>query len=52
MAIELDEDYVEARANLQVREGDQVVVDAPEAAPSAATAEALPLGDELLNLRA
>jgi 23S rRNA pseudouridine1911/1915/1917 synthase len=34
---------VEARANLQVHEGDQVVVDAPEAAPSAATAEALPL---------
>ncbi len=34
---------VEARANLQVHEGDQVVVDAPEAAPSAVTAEALPL---------
>jgi len=34
---------VEARANLQVREGDQVVVDAPEAAPSAVAAEALPL---------
>ena len=34
---------VEARANLQVREGDQVVVDAPEAAPSAVTAEALPI---------
>ena len=32
---------VEARANLQVHEGDQVVVDAPEAAPSAVTAEAL-----------
>ena len=34
---------VEARANLQVREGDQVVVDAPEAAPSAVSAEALPI---------
>jgi 23S rRNA pseudouridine1911/1915/1917 synthase len=34
---------VEAKANLQVREGDQVVVDAPEAAPSAVAAEALPL---------
>jgi 23S rRNA pseudouridine1911/1915/1917 synthase len=34
---------VEARANLQVREGDQVNVNAPEAAPSAVTAEALPL---------
>jgi 23S rRNA pseudouridine1911/1915/1917 synthase len=34
---------VEARANLQVHEGDQVVVDAPEAVPSAVTAEALPL---------
>jgi len=28
---------------LQVHEGDQIVVDAPEAAPAAATAEALPL---------
>jgi 23S rRNA pseudouridine1911/1915/1917 synthase len=34
---------VEARANLQVHEGDMVVVDAPEAAPSTATAEAVPL---------
>jgi 23S rRNA pseudouridine1911/1915/1917 synthase len=34
---------LEARANLQVREGDQVVVDAPEAAPSAVSAEALPI---------
>src|SRR5688572_13104774 len=34
---------MEARANLQVHEGDQVVVDTPEAAPSALTAEALPL---------
>jgi len=34
---------LEARANLQVHEGDQVVVDTPEAAPSALTAEALPL---------
>src|SRR4030095_15310612 len=34
---------LEARANLQVREGDQVVVDAPEAAPSAVRAEALPI---------
>jgi 23S rRNA pseudouridine1911/1915/1917 synthase len=34
---------VEARANLQVHEGDQVVVDAPEAAPSAVSAEAVAL---------
>ena len=34
---------LEARANLQVREGDQVVVDAPDAAPSAVSAEALPI---------
>jgi 23S rRNA pseudouridine1911/1915/1917 synthase len=34
---------VAARANLQVHEGDQVVVDAPDAAPSSLTAEALPL---------
>jgi 23S rRNA pseudouridine1911/1915/1917 synthase len=34
---------LEPRANLQVHEGDQVVVNAPEAAPSAVTAEALPL---------
>jgi 23S rRNA pseudouridine1911/1915/1917 synthase len=34
---------VEARANLQIHEGDQVNVNAPEAAPSAVTAEALPL---------
>jgi len=34
---------MEARANLQVHEGDTVVVDAPEAAPAAVTAEALPL---------
>jgi 23S rRNA pseudouridine1911/1915/1917 synthase len=34
---------VEARANLQVHEGDQVVVTAPEVIPSAVTAEALPL---------
>jgi 23S rRNA pseudouridine1911/1915/1917 synthase len=34
---------VEARANLQVHEGDQVNVNAPEATPSAVTAEALPL---------
>jgi len=32
-----------ARANLQVHEGDQVVVDAPEATASSVTAEALPL---------
>jgi 23S rRNA pseudouridine1911/1915/1917 synthase len=32
-----------AKANLQVHEGDQVVVDAPEAVPLAAAAEALPL---------
>jgi 23S rRNA pseudouridine1911/1915/1917 synthase len=34
---------VEARANLPVHEGDQVVVYAPDAAPSAVTAEALPI---------
>jgi 23S rRNA pseudouridine1911/1915/1917 synthase len=34
---------VEARANLQMHEGDQVVVDAPEAVRPAVTAEALPL---------
>ena len=34
---------VDARANLQVHEGDQIVVDAPDAAPAAVTAEALPL---------
>ena len=34
---------MEARANLQVHEGDTVIVDAPEAAPAAVTAEALPL---------
>ena len=31
------------KANLQVHEGDQVVVDAPEASPSPISAEALPL---------
>jgi 23S rRNA pseudouridine1911/1915/1917 synthase len=31
------------RANLQVREGDEVTVDAPDAAPSTVSAEALPL---------
>lgn len=34
---------IDARANLQVHEGDHVVVDAPDAAPSTLTAEALPL---------
>jgi 23S rRNA pseudouridine1911/1915/1917 synthase len=34
---------IDARANLQVHEGDQIVVNAPEATPSAVTAEALPL---------
>jgi 23S rRNA pseudouridine1911/1915/1917 synthase len=34
---------VDARSNLQVHEGDQVKVDAPEAASSPLTAEALPL---------
>lgn len=34
---------VAARPNLHVHEGDQVVVEAPDAAPSALTAEALPL---------
>src|SRR4030095_15869803 len=34
---------IDARANLQVHEGDQVVVNAPEATASALAAEALPL---------
>ena len=34
---------MDARANLEVHEGDEIVVTPPEAAPSAVTAEALPL---------